>query len=26
MPLSYLPGNNLLINVTVVGDLLMEEI
>ena len=25
MPLSYLPGNNLLINVTVVGDLLMEE-
>ena len=24
MPLSYLPGNNLLINVTVVGDLLME--
>ena len=26
MPLSYLPGNNLLINVTVVGDLLMEEL
>lgn len=26
MPLSYLPGNNLLINVTVVGDLLLEEI
>ena len=25
MPLSYLPGNNLLINVTVVGNLLMEE-
>ena len=24
IPLSYLPGNNLLINVTVVGDLLME--
>ena len=24
MPLSYLPGNNLLINVTVVGDLLLE--
>ena len=26
MPLSYLPGNNLLINVTVVGDLKMENI
>ena len=26
MPLSYLPGNNLLINVTVVGDLLVEEL
>ena len=26
MPLSYLPGNNLLINVTVVGDLLMETL
>ena len=26
MPLSYLPGNNLLINVTVVGDLLLEEL
>ena len=25
MPLSYLPGNNLLINVTVVGDLKMEN-
>ena len=25
MPLSYLPGNNLLINVTVVGDLSMED-
>ncbi len=25
MPLSYLPGNNLLINVTVVGDLRMEN-
>ena len=25
MPLSYLPGNNLLINVTVVGDLKMES-
>ena len=25
MPLSYLPGNNLLINVTVVGDLKMER-
>ena len=26
VPLSYLPGNNLLVNVTVVGDLLMEEL
>jgi len=25
MPLSYLPGKNLLINVTVVGDLKMEN-
>ena len=25
VPLSYLPGNNLLINVTVVGDLKMEN-